>query len=668
MKPLVSICMPHLNSLPFTEERLKTIAAQTLTDWELIIVDSHSDDGSLAILDRFAAADRRVRIVQAPRDGIYTGLNRALKLASGAYIYIATSDDTMAPHCLERMAAALKQNPACGLCHCNLEIIDENSRPVGGDEAWLQYPAQRYFGDWIQKPHIRLAPQDGLLHFGFYSVTTSLTQLLVRREVFERVGYFRTDCGPAADAEWGARAGLQENIVHVPEPLATWRRHRQQATHAAAQLQARASGAFRRFTRNALDALAKKNPRLSAALAKSRLNDFHVVDEFKALRALNPTPAGAALAAVRFATRHPLFSLRWTFSKASGHGPIVGDFGAAFRDECSRLGLPEMLRPLDPNMTPASTPPTLSVGLPVYNGERYLNHTLDTLLSQDYRDFELIISDNGSTDATETICRARAAADPRVKYHRADTNRGSTWNFRRVLELAQGKYFKWATYDDACYPGMFRRCIEALEESDPSVAMVYPRFEVIDESGALSQKDLGPRWDRVKTDATKPHQRVGHILWTVLYGHPAYGVIKMSYLRQTRPWGMIAADWVKLLELGLLGKIVEVPEVLFQLRLHPMNAMVATQNWRNLLAWHDPNWRRRKLVLPKSCAFVVEYLKAIHASPIPIADKVPCYAVACLTPPWRWFCQWALRVTGPVRIKLRDVTGWGWLSRHRGSV
>src|ERR1700755_2990081 len=129
--------------------------------------------------------------------------------------------------------------------------------------------------------------------------------------------------------------------------------------------------------------------------------------------------------------------------------------------------------------------PTLSVGLPVYNGERYLARAIDSLLNQDFEDFELIISDNGSSDRTEAICREAAARDPRVCYFRSEQNRGATWNFRRVFELSQGEFFKYAAYDDECYPTMLRRCMEAMVEGGPDVALVYTRSETIDEDSAV---------------------------------------------------------------------------------------------------------------------------------------------------------------------------------------
>src|SRR5205823_3548731 len=113
-----------------------------------------------------------------------------------------------------------------------------------------------------------------------------------------------------------------------------------------------------------------------------------------------------------------------------------------------------------------TSPPLLSIGLFVYNGERFLQETLDSLLSQTFRDFELIISDNGSTDGTQVICERHAAADPRIRYYRSGTNMGAGWNIRRVFSLATGKYFKWAACDDLYESTFLSTCIEALEHDE----------------------------------------------------------------------------------------------------------------------------------------------------------------------------------------------------------
>lgn len=101
---------------------------------------------------------------------------------------------------------------------------------------------------------------------------------------------------------------------------------------------------------------------------------------------------------------------------------------------------------------PNGIPPHVSIGMPVYNGGRYVKAALEAVLAQTFRDFELIISDNASTDATEAICREYAARDPRIHYSRNGENLGAARNSNRTVELATGQYFKWAHHDDLCAP------------------------------------------------------------------------------------------------------------------------------------------------------------------------------------------------------------------------
>ncbi len=312
--------------------------------------------------------------------------------------------------------------------------------------------------------------------------------------------------------------------------------------------------------------------------------------------------------------------------------------------------------------------PKLSVGLPVYNGERYLRQTLDSLLGQEFRDLELIISDNGSSDGTAAICEAYAKADKRVRYYRSNTNQGATWNYRRVLELAEGIYFKWAAYDDECLPAMLRRCVEAMDNADESVVLVYPWFEFIDESGSVIRHMFGINWDHIHTAAQAPYQRLSRVIFRNMHGPAIYGVIKTEVLRKTRPFGSIAADWVKLVELSMVGRIVEVPEVLFRLRIHQTNSIVVNKSWRQLLAWHDPNLGGKAPLIPYDCAIVREYLKTIHSLRMSALDKLMCYCAACTIPSYRWCYRKLLRYTGPARQRLHTMTGWGWLSRGSGAV
>ena len=256
-RPKVSILVPNLNNRRFLAQRMRTILDQTLSDWELIIVDSYSDDGVWELFQEFAAHDARIQISQAPRDGIYPNLNRCIAQARGEYVYIATSDDTMSPDCLETMATAMDRHPECGMCHTCLKVIDEQGQDISN--FWEDLPVGRFYGDLMTKQHIRFAPYDGILHCALYTVYTSLTQLLIRRSVFETVGLFPTRWGSEGDFEWGMRVGLVCNILHLPETLATWRIHVKQASR---QYNPDASARKARFCQmiQAAIAVLKKSP------------------------------------------------------------------------------------------------------------------------------------------------------------------------------------------------------------------------------------------------------------------------------------------------------------------------------------------------------------------------------------------------------------------------
>lgn len=112
--------------------------------------------------------------------------------------------------------------------------------------------------------------------------------------------------------------------------------------------------------------------------------------------------------------------------------------------------------------------------MPVYNGEKYVREALDALLAQTYTDFELIISDNASTDCTERICRDYAKRDSRISYIRQSVNIGAAKNFQYVLNAARGEYFMWAAYDDYWKPHFIAHCLDAL--SDESIGFAFPAF------------------------------------------------------------------------------------------------------------------------------------------------------------------------------------------------
>jgi glycosyltransferase involved in cell wall biosynthesis len=203
--------------------------------------------------------------------------------------------------------------------------------------------------------------------------------------------------------------------------------------------------------------------------------------------------------------------------------------------------------------------PRVSVALPVYNGERLLPRALDSLLAQDFEEFELIICDNASTDGTAELCLAYAAKDPRIRYVRNERNIGVFPNFNKVVELARGEYFKWAAHDDWCDPRFLGRCVEVLDRR-PEVAVCVTQATQVDEQGSPLVVNFRP----LDLRSSDPAERFKTVLWSPAAVYPIYGVIRTSVLRRSRLFrSHSGADRIIIAELSLLGQIWQVSEPLF---------------------------------------------------------------------------------------------------------
>lgn len=216
--------------------------------------------------------------------------------------------------------------------------------------------------------------------------------------------------------------------------------------------------------------------------------------------------------------------------------------------------------------------PRVSVGMPVYNSERYLEEAVESLLVQSFDDFELVISDNASTDRTEEICRAYASKDDRINYFRMRQNYGPIHNFNNVFRLSAGEYFKWAAGDDVCGPDYLLRAVEALDE-DPSTVLVWAKTVGIDEGGrrlplAEEVSDLNSPDSVHSPDPTVRFRRLLRNIWWV--DGPFYGVMRAGALAGTR-WlhpRHMSGDQILLTELSLRGRFYEIPEEMFFSRVH----------------------------------------------------------------------------------------------------
>ena len=226
MPPLASICLPNFNKRPFLEARMQSILSQTLTDWELIIVDNCSDDGSWEFFQKFKS-DPRISMCRTPKKEMYANWNDCLSKATGKYIYIATSDDTAKPEFLEKMVGVLEKYPDVGLALCMFDFIDKEGNIIYLYENRIDSPLYK---NWLTVPHKRNSECEFLAHVCLDMPWATITSVLFSSALIKKIGFFRTDCGRFADKFWAMKATLQTDTIFLPESLATWRRYEGQAT------------------------------------------------------------------------------------------------------------------------------------------------------------------------------------------------------------------------------------------------------------------------------------------------------------------------------------------------------------------------------------------------------------------------------------------------------
>jgi glycosyltransferase involved in cell wall biosynthesis len=264
--------------------------------------------------------------------------------------------------------------------------------------------------------------------------------------------------------------------------------------------------------------------------------------------------------------------------------------------------------------------PLVSIGMPVYNGENYITEALDSLLAQTYSNVELIISDNASTDSTETICSKYVAADRRIRYYRNEQNLGAAANYNRVVELAQGKYFKWAAHDDIHGPTLVQRCVEVLEQ-DESIVLCHTKTTIIDEHGRPYLNYLVT----LDTMSDQPHLRLRELICREHWCYPIFGVFRLNVLKKT---ALIASysdsDRVLLAELGIRGRIYEIPEVMFFRREHPETSTRKYATNEERMVWFDPKLTGKRY-FPLWLKFE-GYSSAIRRAPLSVPEAIRCYA------------------------------------------
>lgn len=310
---------------------------------------------------------------------------------------------------------------------------------------------------------------------------------------------------------------------------------------------------------------------------------------------------------------------------------------------------------MDPLSSPSASADTIhpvkvSIGIPVFNGGNYIESTLCAVLSQTFKNLEIIISDNASDDNTQEICERYAAKDERIKYFRNKSNLGAAKNYNLTFAKSTGEFFKWLGHDDPLEPEFIEKSV-AILESDPGVIACYSRTKVIDGAGKPKPINLFYKASfspKPKLNSDDPTTRFYHCVVNQYPPNAIFGLIRKSFLEKTQLIGSyISSDLPLLSEMALCGRIYELSEFLMYRRIHSEQPWMKTDNRRFREAWFDP-LREKSLTFPQ-LRLLSEYYGAIGRASDCRRTRVICSAYMVL-----WFFKYPL-LLHPMKMVLKRL-------------
>lgn len=275
--------------------------------------------------------------------------------------------------------------------------------------------------------------------------------------------------------------------------------------------------------------------------------------------------------------------------------------------------------------------PRVSIGLPVYNGERFLSEVLSNFLGQTFSDLEIVVCDNASTDGTERICREFAQSDARVRYYRNQENLGANPNFNKAFYLSKSPLFKWAAHDDIYDRTYLESCVGILD-ANPDVVLAHSATSFIDETGTTFPYDnltscyvdpytgVHQRPDHPSIgNSVHPAERFWQVLARARWGSHMFGLMRREALGQTQLLlNFAGSDRAMLAELALLGRFQSSPDILFKKRFHEHVSWALNQaELKNFLSTDGKAYSRRARQLHA-------FFNTARGKPVGVGTKAAC--------------------------------------------
>lgn len=322
------------------------------------------------------------------------------------------------------------------------------------------------------------------------------------------------------------------------------------------------------------------------------------------------------------------------------------------------------------------------IGMPVYNGARYVTASIEAALAQTYSDLDVLLVDNASTDATAEICLEFARRDPRVRYVRFDEHLGVADNYTRTFGLCRSEFFKWTASDDLFDPTFIEKCVAVLDANRDAV-VCYTEAAVIDASGTVVRKDKF----MLDLEHSSPSARFRRLIMAPPKHHGAheqYGLIRTEVMRRTGVMSNhVMGCRVLLAELALRGRLLRINEVLFFSRDHSgrsqresrprsrpgsvVTAFLPIGAWPPSEFW-NPRLRGR-IVFPEF-DITGQWLLAVLHAPISWPEKLRCLMNLLSLLVWRipkYGRDVAIGAEQAVRLAVKGHLPWnGGLHEHLG--
>jgi glycosyltransferase involved in cell wall biosynthesis len=226
-EPRFTFCIPNLNKREYLPACIESVLAQDCGDWQCVFVDGYSTDGSWEYMQQFAS-DSRFLLLRGHKQGMYADWNECLQHVETEYFYFLTSDDTCYPQIVSKTISALDAYADIDVCHFQCDLINEIGTAISKTDDL--FGSDFIYTDANKYAHRRSGICDFFMHFVYRALYTTITSLVFRKSLIDKLEGFSTFFGTSGDYDWTMRTCLFTDILYIPETLATWRTHVDQAT------------------------------------------------------------------------------------------------------------------------------------------------------------------------------------------------------------------------------------------------------------------------------------------------------------------------------------------------------------------------------------------------------------------------------------------------------